>query len=86
MKTSGADPVVAPSYRTVMEAAAPLGRSGNVGACFGLKPRRYQMERGGPIRTHQQGGGGSISTWLGTNEPDSNATIRAMTWIDREQD
>ena len=27
-----------------------------------------------------------ISTWLGTNEPHSEATIGEMTWIDRERD
>ena len=42
MTTPGVGPIVALSYRTAMDTPARFAKSRNVGAYFGLTPRRYQ--------------------------------------------
>ena len=52
MTVPGVGPIVALSYRTAMDTPARFARSRNVGAYFGLTPRRYQsgeMDRSGRI-------------------------------------
>ena len=52
MTTPGVGPIVALSYRTAMDTPARFARSRDVGAYFGLTPRRYQsgeVDRSGRI-------------------------------------